>query len=102
MKGRKGRAMGGDATVGTKEYEQDLARKNQRYTYQSNVNEEAEERKHGGKVKKHVGKADGMMAKKHAGRAARKSGGRTGSNMNPLSSAHAGTPAKGRHTVDID
>ena len=102
MKGRKGHAMGGDATVGTKEYEQDLAKKNQRYTYESNVNDEAEERKRGGKVKKHVGKADGMAAKKHAGRAARKSGGRTGSNMNPLSSAHAGTPAKGRHTVDID
>lgn len=99
MKGRKTRATGGDATVGTKEYEQDNARKNQRYTYQSNVNDEAEERKRGGKA---VGKADGMAGKKHAGRAARKSGGRTGSNMNPLSSAHAGTPAKGRHTVAID
>ncbi len=89
MKGRKGRATGGDATVGTKEYEQDLSRKNMRYTYQSNVNDEAEERKHGGK-------ADGGMAKKHAGRKPRKSGGRTGSNMNPLSSAAAGTAPKGR------
>lgn len=93
MKGRKGRAMGGDATVGTKEYEQDLARKNQRYTYQSNVNDEAEERKRGGKA---VGKAEGMAGKKHAGRAARKSGGRAGSNYNPLSSAASGTAPKGR------
>lgn len=99
MKGRKGRATGGDATVGTKEYEQDLARKNMRYTADSNVNSEAEERKRGGKA---VGKAEGMAGKKHAGRAARKSGGRTGSNMNPLSSAHAGTQASGRKAVQID
>jgi hypothetical protein len=93
MKGRKGRAMGGDATVGTKEYEQDLARKNMRYTADSNVNSEAEERKRGGKA---VGKAEGMAGKKHAGRAARKSGGRAGSNYNPLSSAASGTAPKGR------
>ena len=93
MKGRKGRATGGEATVGTKEYEQDLAHKNQRYTYQSKVNDAAEERKHGGKT---VGKADGMVAKKHGGRMARKSGGRTGSNMNPLSSAASGTAPAGR------
>lgn len=93
MKGRKGHAMGGDATSGTKEYEQDLARKNMRYTYQSNVDDAAEERKRGGKA---VGKADGAAGKKHAGRAARKAGGRTGSNMNPLSSAASGTAPKGR------
>ena len=93
MKGRKGRATGGDATVGTKEYEQDLARKNMRYTAESNVNNEAEERKRGGKT---VGKADGAAGKKHAGRAARKSGGRAGSNYNPLSSAASGTAPKGR------
>jgi hypothetical protein len=102
MKGRKGRATGGDATVGTKEYEQDLAHKNQRYTYQSKVNDAAEERKRGGKVKKHVGKAEGAAGVQHAGRKPRKSGGRAGSNMNPLSSAHAGTQAKGRGTVAID
>jgi hypothetical protein len=43
-----------------------------------------------------MGKIHGAAAKMHAGRKARKSGGRAGSNMNPLSSAHAGTPAKGR------
>lgn len=89
MKGRKGRATGGDATVGTKEWEQDLGKKNQRYTYESKVNDEAEERKHGGK-------ADGGMGKKHAGRKPRKSGGRAGSNFNPLSSAASGTAPKGR------
>lgn len=102
MKGRKGRAMGGDATVGTKEYEQDLARKNMRYTAESNVNTEAEERKRGGKVKKHIGKAEGGAGMMHAGRKPRKSGGRAGSNASPLSSAHAGTQAKGRNTVAID
>ena len=88
MKGRKGRATGGDAT-----WNEDMNKKNMRYTYQSNVNDEAEERKRGGKA---VGKADGMAGKKHAGRAARKAGGRTGSNMNPLSSAASGTAPKGR------
>jgi hypothetical protein len=88
MKGRSKRASGG-----VNEMAQDAAKKNMRYTYQSNVNDEAEERKRGGKV--------GMKAKggKKAdmGRSARKSGGRTGSNMNPLSSAASGTPAKGRN-----
>lgn len=58
----------------------------------------ANERKRGGKAVKMHGK----MAAHHAGRKPRKSGGRAGSNMNPLSSAHAGTPAKGRHVKQID
>ena len=42
--------------AGEREYEQDLKSKNQRYTYQSHVEDEAEERKHGGRAKKkHVG-----------------------------------------------
>lgn len=88
MKGRAKRASGG-----VNEMAQDAAKKNLRYTYQSNVNDEAEERKRGGKV--------GMKAKggekADMGRMPRKSGGRTGSNMNPLSSAASGTPAKGRN-----
>lgn len=100
MKGRK-KAAGGEAMVGRKSYEEDLKDKPMRYN-NSKVEGEAEERKRGGRAKKHVGKAHGHAGKHHAGRAARKSGGRTGSNMNPLSSAHAGTAAKGRHTVDID
>lgn len=59
----------------------------------SNVEKEAKERKRGGKL---MGKVDGEHAKHHAGRKPRKSGGRTGSNMNPLSSAHAGSPPTGR------
>lgn len=99
---RMKRASGGETETGDREWEQDEKKKNMRYTYESNVNDEAEERKHGGRAKKHVGKTQGASAKHNAGRKARKSGGRTGSNMNPLSSAHAGTQAKGRHTVDID
>ena len=98
-------ADGGDvesAKTGDREWEQDEKKKNQRYTYESNVNDAAEERKRGGRAKKKaVGKVQGM-AKANAGRKPRKSGGRTGSNMNPLSSAHAGTPAKGRKVERID
>jgi hypothetical protein len=89
MKGRKGKANGGETMSGVASYKADLADKPMRYN-NSKVMSEAEQRKHGGK-------AEGKSAKKHAGRMARKSGGRTGSNMNPLSSAAAGTPAKGRH-----
>lgn len=90
MKGRSKRASGG-----VNEMAQDAAKKNMRYTYQSNVNDEAEERKRGGKT---VGKVKGKKAKMDMGRSARKSGGRTGSNMNPLSSAAKGSPAPGRDT----
>ena len=89
MKGRSKRASGG-----VNQAAQDSAKKNMRYTYQSNVNDEAEERKRGGKA---MGKMKGDKAKANMGRAARKSGGRTGSNMNPLSSAAKGTPAPGRN-----
>lgn len=101
MKGRKHHASGGEVETGRKDYDADLATKNQRYTYQSNVDDEAEERKKGGRVKKHVGHVMGAMAKAHAGRKPRKNGGRTGSNMNPLSSAASGTPAPGRKVQKI-
>lgn len=86
---RKHRASGG-----VNEAAEDLAHKNMHYTYESNVNKEAVERKRGGKT---VGKMKGEMAEHHAGRKPRKSGGRAGSNANPLSSAARGTPAKGRN-----
>jgi hypothetical protein len=89
MKGRSKRASGG-----VNQMAEDAAKKNMRYTYQSNVNDEAEERKRGGKA---VGKVKGMKGKADMGRKPRKSGGRAGSNMNPLSSAAAGTPPKGRN-----
>ena len=88
MKGRKHRASGG-----VNEAAEDMKKKNQKYTFESNVQDEAVKRKRGGKtVAKH-----GEMAKHHSGRKPRKSGGRTGSNMNPLSSAAKGSPAPGRN-----
>lgn len=89
MKGRSKRASGG-----VNQAAEDMGRKNMRYTYQSNVNDEAEERKRGGKA---VGKVKGMKAKADMGRKPRKTGGRAGSNMSPLSSAAKGTPAPGRN-----
>jgi hypothetical protein len=89
MKGRSKRASGG-----VNQMAEDAKMKNMRYTYQSNVNDEAEERKRGGKA---VGKVKGMKGKMDMGRKPRKSGGRTGSNMSPLSSAAKGTPAPGRN-----
>jgi hypothetical protein len=89
MKGRSKRASGG-----VNEMSEDKAKKNMRYTFQSNVNDEAEERKRGGKT---IGKMKGAKAKANMGRPARKSGGRTGSNSNPLSSAAKGSPAPGRN-----
>lgn len=87
MKGRKSRATGG-----VNEAAEDMGKKNQRYTYQSKVNDEAEERKRGGRTGM---KAAGEAGKSHAGRKARKSGGRAGANPFAFA-AHAGTPPKGR------
>jgi hypothetical protein len=92
MKGRIARKTGGPAK-GENQMAQDMSMKNQKYTYQSKVDDEAEERKRGGKA---MGKVKGAKAKADMGRAPRKSGGRTGSNMNPLSSAAKGTSAPGR------
>ena len=52
------------------------------------------------KAKKHGGKAEGMKAMHRADRKPRKAGGRTGSNMNPLSSAASGTAPKGRSGLE--
>jgi len=91
MKGRKSRASGGDAT-----YKEDKAPSDVYAGASSNVAKEARERKHGGKtVKMH-----GAMASHHMGRKPRKAGGRTGSNMNPLSSAASGTAPKGRSGLE--
>ena len=95
MKGRKARASGGEAMAGKKEYAEDEDKKNMSYTAENKVGPAAEERKDGGK-------AEGKKAKGHEGRKPRKAGGRVGSNNAPLSSAHMGKAAKGRHAVDID
>ena len=83
MKGRSKRASGG-----VNQDAQDKSQKNMRYTYQSNVNEAAEKRKHGGKV-------DGMKAKGGMCRTPRKSGGRLAGG--DWAAAQSGTPAKGRN-----
>lgn len=88
---RKQREAGGVA-----EYQEDLAKKPERRNIGAGeIFDEAEKRKRGGKTVKMHGKS----AAHNAGRKPRKSGGRAGSNMNPLSSAHSGTPAKGRSGV---
>jgi hypothetical protein len=61
----------------------------------SNVVKEAKQRKAGGK-------AMGGKSAMRADRAPRKSGGRAGSNMNPLSSAHAGTEPKGHKSYEAE
>ena len=66
----------------------------------SKVVKEAKERKHGGKAKHTIGKAEGKMAAHRADRSPRKSGGRAGSNMNPLSSAAHGTEPKGHKSYE--
>jgi len=72
----------------------------------SNVVKEADKRKHGGKIhkaKKHVGHHEGHKAEHRMDRAPRKSGGRaSGSNMNPLSSAHKGMEPKGHHSYESE
>jgi len=96
---RKHHAAGGkteSAKKGVNEMAEDAKQKSESYTYDSNVEKEAKGRKHGGRAKKEGGKVHGEAVKHHAGRMPRKSGGRTGSNMNPLSSAAAGKPAPGR------
>jgi len=92
---RKHRDAGGVA-----EYAQDIANNPKSYTAEGGdeVTNAAKARKRGGKTVKMQGK----MSKLNAGRMPRKSGGRAGSNMNPLSSAHSGTPAKGRSAKQID
>lgn len=97
MKGRSGRATGGKSpespASGDKTWEADLAMTPKERTPNAKVNAEAKARKRGGKIK-------GDAPKKNAGRMPRKSGGRAGgSNFNPLSSAHSGTPARG-HTAN--
>lgn len=99
MKGRKHKAGGGEA--GVREYEQDLSSKPERRVNAPKIMGAAEERKRGGRTKKHVA-VPGDMGSAHAGRKPRKSGGRAGCDSSPFSSARSGTPAKGRNAVNID
>ena len=114
-----GGAERGDPKSGDREYEADLKADPMPYNH-GRPQKEAEERKHGGRTKrktggmvkhheegkhmghaKHVGHVHGHM-EHHAGRKPRKSGGRTGSNMNPLSSAHSGVLPPHHKDANID
>lgn len=92
-------------TGGVNDAEADLKDKPMRYTADSKVNEEAEreEENRGGRTKrkarKEGGKIDGMMAKCHAGRKPRKSGG--AAENHPFTAAAKGTAPKGR-TLDME
>lgn len=102
---RKHKARGGETespASGAREYEEDLSSNPPSYTADSNVVPEARERKRGGRAAKHVGKVHGAAARHHAGRKPRKSGGRTGSDMSPLTSAHKGTLPKKHSDIEID
>jgi hypothetical protein len=102
MKGKKG--GGGiphkSTMHGVDESAMDLADRPEPRTNAKKVDSEAEEtrgeRRHGGRSKKHVGKPHGKHGAHHAGHKPRKSGGRTGSDKAPFTSARHGTPAKGR------
>lgn len=119
---RHKKAAGGEADFGKPrdDYKADEKSKPANYGASTNVSKEAEEKKRGGRAKrkfgggvkhlecgedmkhaKHVGKVKGTRDV-HAGRAPRKSGGRTGSNFNPMSSAHAGEAPRGHAAKDID
>jgi hypothetical protein len=99
------------AMEGDNEAEMDLKMKNEERTNARHIDGEAEamgerkrggraKRKHGGALhmKKDVGKMHGEHATHHAGRKARKSGGRAASSdQSPFTSARHGVSAHGRH-----
>jgi hypothetical protein len=115
---------------GKKEWEEDKHEKEESYTAKPNkVESESKERKAGGKAKqkggavaakqkggaiakkvggglspaaKQVGGVVGAASAPTAARAPRKSGGRSGCDSNPFSSARHGTDPKGHKTVDVD
>lgn len=66
----------------------------------SNVAKEAEEKKHGGKVKrKHGGEVEGHKSKKRMDRPGRKRGGGVGADLTPMSTASKEKQAQG-HTTE--
>ena len=77
--------------------------KAKKYTADSNVLDESEERKKGGRVKKRAdgGKVEGEKPKHRMDRPKRKAGGRVGSDKSPFSSAHVVSGAQGHDTDDM-
>lgn len=124
-KGRHKKAGGGsegekDFGKPRADYKEEENSKPESRTNNPKIKAEAEEKKHGGKAKRHKRKHGGIAkhhesgedmkhakhvgnvrgeVKKHAGREPRKSG---GSNFNPLSSAHGGTPPRDHKVTEID
>jgi hypothetical protein len=99
MKGRKHRETGG-----VNEAEEDLKDKPEARTNAKKIDDEAEEMKKGGRAKrahggKMVGKVEGDKAMHHAGRKPRKSGGRTGSDGSPFTTARSGKNPPGREVM---
>lgn len=95
MKGHKMKR----ATGGVAEYEEDLKDKPMRYTAKSKVQDEAEERKDGGRAKRKCGgKVEGEKAKMRMDRKPRKSGGSCESS--PMSSARGGKSPFGAKEID--
>lgn len=97
MKGKRGHK----STGGVNDAEEDVKDKPEARTDAKKIDAEAEEKKRGGRAKKAhggkmVGKVAGEKAMHHAGRKPRKSGGRTGSDSNPLTSSHSGKSPPGR------
>ena len=93
------------AKEGDREYEEDLKTKPEARTNAKKIDEEAEERKHGGRAKKHKKKhhemkPHGKEAHANGGRAPRKAGGSCENHV--FSSARTGVKPKGRTDVDIE
>jgi len=102
MKGRKHRETGG-----VNEAEEDVKDKPEARTNAKKIDDEAEEMKKGGRAKKArggkmVGKVEGEKGAMHAGRKPRKSGGRTGSDASPFTSARKGTEPSGHKTMSVE
>lgn len=96
MKGRTKRSTGG-----VNDAEKDVDTKPMRYTADSNVNKEAEERKRGGRAKRKAGgKVEGECSPMRADRKPRKSGGNATSN--PFSSARKGEMPPGAKMMEMD
>lgn len=100
----KGHKRHHKATGGENEAEQDIKDKPADRSAPNNPAKEAEEMKKGGRAKKaRGGKMEGSVVegeqpKAHAGRKPRKSGGRTGSESNPFTSARSGKMPPGHKT----
>ena len=102
MKGRKMKKADGGITGGANEAEEDLETKPERRTASNKIDDEAEERKRGGRAKrksggKTVGVIEGPEPPAHAGRKPRASGG-SACERSPFTSANKGKEPKGHKT----